>query len=381
MRRGAGFVLLLGLSAAGLFAQTPPLNPTVKVMPRPATPVPPECEEGFAPQPAPRVRIEDVPAPQAVQRDLQPPRTADLREQLAQLQTAVERNDRAAFAQWLAIAKSTLASYPPGAEKTSAQSAIAVYDDIERLWDYQFASPTGSFFDGTVQEGSLVERMRRYPGYEEFIRDFTIVDANGTRIYPTRETRDFLAQIAAGRRPAPVRTARIVMPEPAPRPAPAPAPVTEAPRTTPRRRPSRIELHTRKTETTPGAARTEAPKPKPARRNVARPAPVTTAPPKVAEAKPKPVPAPPAPTSATPDELPIPSGVVSAPTSTETTATTETTASAPSVTEPAPTTAASSEPASRPSAPKPDSKRSLIFPVVLIVIGVGVLYLLFRASA
>lgn len=371
MTKRAGAVLLLVLVAAAAFAQTPPLNPTVKVMPRPATPVPPECEEGFAPQPAPRVRIEDVPAPQPVQRDLQPPRTADLREQLAEVQHAVERNDRASFNEWLAIAKSTLASYPPGSEKTRAESAIAVYDDIDRLWDYQFASPTGSFFDGSVQDGSLIERMRRYPGYEEFIRDQTIVDAQGRRIYPTKETRDFLAQIAAGRRPAPVRAARVVMPEPAP--VPAPQPVAERPRTTTRRRPTRIELHT-------GTA--EPAKPKPAVRKSTKPAAVKAAPPKVAVTKPAP-----------PDEVPIPSGVVNAPATTTTTATTAMTGTTGTTattviesTPPETTTVATTaeEPATatqQPASQKTEPKRSLIWPIVLIVIGVGVLYLLFKASA
>lgn len=400
--------LLLTSSAAGLLAQPAPLAPTVKVRPRASTPVSAECDESLASQPAPRIQVEEIPAAERGRTaDLQPPPARGLRDQLAEAQAAVERNDRTAFNEWLTLGKATVAAYPPGGDRTAATNALAVYDDVARLWDYQFASPTGAFFDATVQNGSLLAAMQRYPGYEEFMARQTITDANGTRFYPTRETREFLARTAAQRlerlgvraatapRPAPQPG---LTPEPVPRvvrmtPPPQPAPAKRRAATEPvvrsasqprtstattasaprRRRPTRkTTTTTATTTTTPASSSTSRSTPKRTVTNLP-PARVVTA---------------------TADELPIPPGVVSAP------ATTTVAPVAPPPVEPWPATTSAvvpdtvatatdttavttaPEPAQQPvRAPVDSRKRNLVFPLLLVLIGVGVLILLFRASA
>ena len=429
MRRRVESMAMLVLMICGVVLAQVPLNPTVKVMSKPGASVAAECEDGMAPQPAPRVLIADVPAPARPSADLQPPPSRTLRGQIAEVQSALERNDRPAFEEWLTSLKATVANYPPGGEKTEAQNVITVYDDIKRLWDYQFANPSGAFFDGTVQDGSLIAALRRYPGYENFIRDYTI-EADGVRIYPVRESRDFLAREAAKR--VGVRTAIVT---PAPMPAPVPAPVTRPTKQTTTTSPAPTKQTTPKvtTSTTPPVAKSPtksstkssttkaatkpaATKPattKPATTKPAATKPATT---KTTTAKPAPTkvtkpvttspsPRPAAPVTAKPvskppapkpvprpePELPTATSIVSTPapvtpaTQTAATATTstqamatETTATQPPIT--TETTATVAQTTSPIPPVRPVRQRgNIIFSIVLIVAALGVLWLLFRA--
>src|SRR5205823_4830706 len=85
-----------------------------------------------------------------------------------------EQNDRDAFKAALADARSAAASYPPGGERDAASDVIGVYNDLEKLWDYSFESPTGAFFDAGTE---FVGMMRRYSDYPRFIRDSTLTVA------------------------------------------------------------------------------------------------------------------------------------------------------------------------------------------------------------
>ncbi|HUJ12846.1 MAG TPA: hypothetical protein VL284_03565, partial [Thermoanaerobaculia bacterium] len=201
--------------AASVFAQ---LNPTVKVLPKPQTSVPPECEEGLAPA-APRVIIAENPTEE--KKPLPPP-TLDLKTRLRAVQIAAEQNDRDAFKAALADARAAVAAYPPGGERNAANEVLGVYNDVERLWDYQFSSPIGAFFDATSDIASM---MRRYSDYSAVIADQTIT-ANGQTIYPTEETRKFLIADAARRLDrlgvrTPTRITELP-PVPVPRATPAP---------------------------------------------------------------------------------------------------------------------------------------------------------------
>ncbi|MGZ4778865.1 MAG: hypothetical protein ACXV5L_06690, partial [Thermoanaerobaculia bacterium] len=191
--------LALPLAAIG-FASAQTLNPVVTVLSRPTSAVPDECEQGLTTARAPRIQPEEVkaatpkPPPATV---MQPPPAATLRGGLREIQDAAERGDRDAFGDALARVHALVATYPTGGERNAANDVLKVYDDLQQVWDYQFQSPTGAFFDASTD--NLLASMKPYADYQRFIADKTITDANGARFYPTRETRDFLVREAASR--------------------------------------------------------------------------------------------------------------------------------------------------------------------------------------
>jgi hypothetical protein len=186
------------------------LNPTVKVFPRATSPVPAECEQGLSEQPAQRLAPEEKASVRDTSLDMKAPPSATLRGELRSAVEAAQAGSRDAFRDSLTRAKSILSGYPPGAERTTASEVVSVFDDITRLWDFEFTTPTGAF----IADGSdIFKIVSRYPGYEAYVRRQMITDRNGIRFYPTRETREFLAGIAAERyarltgRPLPPRAA------------------------------------------------------------------------------------------------------------------------------------------------------------------------------
>ncbi|HEX3577801.1 MAG TPA: hypothetical protein VHY33_04485, partial [Thermoanaerobaculia bacterium] len=210
---------LASVVAAAAFsapAQTRDLNPTVKVLARPQSPVPPECATD--PSTVPALEAE---AP-AVEPAVAPaPPSKDLRASLRRLQMAADANDYAAFKSALGEARRAAAAHPAGGERNAANDALQVFADIERVWDYAMSSPTGSFFDAAAQGGSLLNAMKRYPDYGRTIADQTFT-TGGQTLYPTPETRHFLARESARRLArlgvsTPARVARGSQPEPAPR--------------------------------------------------------------------------------------------------------------------------------------------------------------------
>ena len=389
-----GLLVLLLLSAVALSAQPQPLNPTVTLLPEPTAPVPPECDD--AATPPPRLEVERIPPPQL---EIPPPMPApppstDLRSQLRALHAAVAARDRATFDATLAQTKGMLATYPPGGERSAATEAVAVFDEIERLWDYQFRSPTGSFFSETAEGGALLRTLKKYPGYEEAVRREVIADASGARFYPTSESMDFLLNVA-GQRVGRVGVSveqRAIMPR-----TPAPETRVEAPQP-----PPATTQATRRSSGAPAASPA-----KPRRRTTARPAdrakstPVQSTPAQSTPAQSTPAqstPSSPSPsTSPTtqPDadldaDLPLPAGVVSDPavavdpattTDVEPATATDTPLAPPDQT--LTTTAVEQAPVVSPDEAETTrpARRSIILPLVLILIGVGVLILLFRASS
>ncbi len=391
-RRNLLLLLSIFCCAAGAMAQTRPLNPVVRVLPRATAPVPAECEEGLAPQPAQRVERDEITAERDTSRDLEAPPSRDLRSQLEAAQNAAERNDRESFRAALENAKSFLSSYPPGGERTAAANVVSVYDDLDRLWEHQYSSPTGAFFGGGTEDGALLGMLTKYRGYEEFIRTQTFVDANGTRWYPTSESREFLTREAGQRlttlgfpsRPTRREPAtRVARPAPAPEPALGPRPSTlgEPPRKTPRR-----TTQTARAEK-PHKRRGGAPMTAPAHKKTVTPKEeIPPSPPIVSTPSSAPVSSPsPAPTETTATETTATETTATettptetTPTATETTATETTASQAPAVETAATTDTTSSAPA-QPA--QPAKQRSILLPLMLILIGAGVLILLFRASS
>lgn len=343
-------------------------------------PVAAECEEGLGPSTMQRVELDETALEPVVPiANVAAPETSRLRADLRAVQKAADRNDPEAFFAALAAAKETLADYPRGGERTAAEQTVRIYDDLARVWRHQLESPTGSFF---TADSELYRAATSQPGFEESVRRQTYVDASQRRFYPTTETRRFLARAAEER--LGIRT-------PAPSTAPRVASVTPranmgrsssvaAPVVTPSSRPARkppvvvASIMPSRTVTRPSAAspvtsRAASPVTSspvstppgaaaavrmPAASSVSSPAPVAAADPGFA-----PIPAPAAAVAAPPPAVSEePATASEAPVTVS-----EETASAP-------------EDAEAPAA----AKRGLLVPALLIVIGLGVLIVLFRAK-
>src|SRR5438105_15444628 len=109
--------------ACVLFAATAQLNPTVRVLPKPQSIVPVDCDQGLAPA-SPRLPVE-APAEMSAAAAEVPP-ASDLRTRLRRIQSAAERGDHDAFKAALAEARSGLAAYPGGGEKQAASDVPQV---------------------------------------------------------------------------------------------------------------------------------------------------------------------------------------------------------------------------------------------------------------
>src|SRR5205823_5645657 len=179
LREGRAGLLVFSVSALSLLGAAAPLNPSVKILKVAASAVPSECEEGLAASAAPRIEISEPSTAMAPA----PPSTS-LRGQLNEAQTAAEHRDRAAFVDALARVKATLQSYPPGGERNVATDVVHVYDDLNRLWTYEFEDPNGAFFDAT---NGLLAMLNAYPGYQKAIADQTLT-VQGTKLNPSRES-------------------------------------------------------------------------------------------------------------------------------------------------------------------------------------------------
>ena len=401
MRVGMIVAATLPLAAVAQTPRVTQLNRTVIVTPGATAVVTPECEQGLASQPQPRVTREErtavalVPVPA-------PPPSADLRGTLQAAVDAAQHRDRNTFNERLAHAKEILASYPPGAERNAASEVVAVLDDVKRLWDYEFASPTGAFFDASSDAYRI---MSRYPGYDAAVRRQVITDQNGTKFYPTAESRDLLASDAAtrlahltGHAATTTTTAKPVENAPPPqvthkRPTLKQHHVTKpAPTTT-------TTTHARKAKKTPvkrthrrrveKAAVTPAPHHAKQATTTTAAVKTTAAPaPKPVAAKKAPAPAPPPARSVAAKEAPAPAPVTTSSAPAETTA--STTVAPPPPPAPAATTTAATETIARAAQPQTEtqpqpakrtSRTNLILPIILIIAGVGLLVFFSRSSA
>ena len=394
-RRPVAAMVFLGLfGAAALFAQSRPLNPTVKVLPRATSNVPAECDEGASPVPVPpRVQIEEIPRQPDVRTDMQVPPSTDLRETLRASQAAAESNDRERFRTALTAARGVVAMYPPGGEKTIASDVVSVLSDVDRLWEYQFSSPTGAFFDAGAENGALITMLRRYPGYDDFVRRQMIVDSNGNRFYPTRESRDFLLRESAQRlsrlgvRTGTTPVARATTPAALAQPVtPSKPPATSKPSTTkPSATTSAGALKAPPTSATPSGV-TDRPRTttSTAKKTSGSPKKQTATKRTTASAKKKPGTAKAAAPAVTPDEdLPVPPPVVSSSSTVATETIAPLTETVPSDATTTTTMRAETDAAPTTTAGKPATSRSrnIVMPLVLILIGIGVLVVLFRASS
>src|SRR3954466_5476457 len=108
VKRVFALATVVAAAAFSASAQTRELNPTVKVLARPQSPVPAECATD--PNTVPALEAE-APAGQAGTPPVPP--SNDLRASLRRLQVAAEGDDYAAFKSALADARRAAAAHPP----------------------------------------------------------------------------------------------------------------------------------------------------------------------------------------------------------------------------------------------------------------------------
>ena len=372
-------VLAIGGVANQAAAQRP-LNPTVRMLAAPAGIVPPECAEGTVAA-APRAEATPEPRPEPASAP-----SNELRAALRRVQAAAESDNYEAFKTALAGARAALASHPPGGERDAAIAAMEVSSDLGRLWDYAQASPTGSFFDPTSQNGGLLGMLKKYPGYAQAVADSTMM-IRGEAVYPTRESRRFLAHEAAQRLtrlgvrgPIPVVVSAAPRPVAVATPAPVPQPKPSISR--------KLKPRSLVAEAKPKPKPTKAvrPAPAPAHKQPAPAAPVPVPAPVPASKQPAPAPvttttAPPAPVTTTAATGTTPPTTATTGTVTTTTAAATTTSIPETTTIAATDTAATDTTTSAPPKNEPRGGRfNLLLAIVFIVAAVGILFFLFRAS-
>ncbi|MEA2462817.1 MAG: hypothetical protein QOJ98_564 [Acidobacteriota bacterium] len=381
--RRTGLLVLVTAALLSLTgASTRPVNPLVVRTPQPGA-APADCDQSLAPVPPPRVAVDEIPSPEIAPVEAPAPPSGSLRAALHATQAALASNDRTAFDESLRAARSLLASYPTGAERRTGEELVRIYEGAARLWDAQYQSP---FFDEASPEYAVVSA---YPGYADAVRRSTLTDPSGQRFYPAAESRDFLGRVAADRLrgigiQAPTRVAERT-PASTSRPRVS-TPVAPAPPTT-RATPRRTTTATTGT-VRPPRPRRSAPVIASRPRNSSTPeprasAPVTPAPgtspnppasPTTAAA-----PEPAAPVAATPE--PAPATASPAPGESPAAPTTETFASATETTLPTTDTTVTTDTTPAPVPATTTSRtRSVILPTILILIGLAVLIVLFRAS-
>ena len=129
-KRWSALLLLAIVADVPLAPAQVKLNPTVTLLSQPSGPVPAECETGLTTA-APRAELGETPAPPAAL----PPPSAELAATLGALEAAAASDDYADFKAALTAARAAVTTYPRGGERDAANDVLAIYGDIERLWD------------------------------------------------------------------------------------------------------------------------------------------------------------------------------------------------------------------------------------------------------
>jgi hypothetical protein len=347
--------VLAGLIALTLVGASWPLNPLVTRVAEPTGSVPLGCDESLAPAATPRVNVAEIPERAVILPAAMPapPPSRSLREELDAAHRALARNDRPAFDEHLRAAQALVAAHPAGTERSRAEEVLWALNDAAVLWDAQFASP---FFD---ENSDAYARASRYAGYAEAVRRSVLTDDRDRRFYPAAESRDFITRVAGERlQRLGVRST-----------ATAPSRVARA--ETPARQPAVSSPSPTRRSTTRATGASSSPSSSSTRRR----SPSTSKsrkPAALAKSTSSTTPSTDAPAS------PVVEDVAPTPVASDTATTTAppvTTSSPDSAVEPAPPTTTTAAPSVAPA-----ERRSVIVPALLILIGLGVLIVLFRAS-
>lgn len=145
----------------------------------------------------------DQPTPLPDSFEAPPPSAAEAFARLAAVAHAGTHED---FREALASARASLERAPADA-RGRYRSALSAYEDLDRIFTYGVTEREGSFFNDQLLPGEYSRLVREYPGYRDYIEQYALT-VSGTTLYPTTETRRFLADAASQRleRGGPIRT-------------------------------------------------------------------------------------------------------------------------------------------------------------------------------
>ncbi len=138
---------------------------------------------------------------------------------------SIEARQLALFSDRLSEAAAAAQQVSDSAEHARLLAVLQTYDDLRDVWTYSVSNPIGAFFNDNTSNGLLTRLTDRYPEFRAFVAPFTVRTSDGSLLYPTGETRQFLAQVAIA------RLAKI--PEAVAPPAPIPVTPTAQPPPTP----------------------------------------------------------------------------------------------------------------------------------------------------
>lgn len=130
------------------------------------------------------------------QRTQDPPSAVSLHsaaEASRELRKAISRNDLERFRSLLVASRAFADSMPIGSERNALRQILLVASDLETVWSFASADVSGSFYDDQSLAGFHDHLTTDYSDYSSFIDAFRVIDRSGRILYPTAETRSFLA--------------------------------------------------------------------------------------------------------------------------------------------------------------------------------------------
>lgn len=113
---------------------------------------------------------------------------------LADLRDAVAANDYRSFDAALARANALADSLAMSQSRAAFMRNLSVYRDIGKVWSYAENDRYGAFFDDESLPGFREHLAGSYRGATDFLAKNQLVDARGLVLYPSAETRAFLAR-------------------------------------------------------------------------------------------------------------------------------------------------------------------------------------------
>ena len=113
---------------------------------------------------------------------------------LTALHDANAASDWRRFDGALAVAKFVAEVMPIGPQRNEFRRSILIYEDIGAVLGYAMRDRAGAYFNDDSLPGMHDRLSADYAGYDDYIAEFRVADSKGNVLYPTAETRRFLAE-------------------------------------------------------------------------------------------------------------------------------------------------------------------------------------------
>ena len=212
----ATLTVLAAMTSGAVLAQEAPL-PQVERQSSPTRISSPDCNEPPVPElrepvSTPVLIAEEVREPESPRRPVPVAEAEEValqptpsEEQLsaAQAMALVKQASRGAsledFKRALAVARRKVAAMPAGNEKRAFNEALEAYSEDATIWEHAMTHPMGAFFNDELLPGAFTRLAKKYPAYAAYIAQQSVTDSAGNTLYPTSETRTFLADEAERR--------------------------------------------------------------------------------------------------------------------------------------------------------------------------------------